>query len=1224
MNVFHRGAAAALVACVAGCGSNGFPFRSSSRALSTATPDWPWQGAIVRSRQVTFSGRTAAGPGTLVTAATLDASLTSRTCGAPVANDHSWSCEMQLPDGGYTWTAQAATGPISAQVDFVVSTWSQPAPLIDRLPSLINDDRPVITGTVSWWLVNHGFYLEVTENGRAICIVQPISSTNWSCALPTPLAERRHVLAADVDDEDGDELTPSSNPNVFTVKTRIGDPTVAAVPTPTNAIDVPLSGTGEPQATLTASEGTNALCQTVVPASGAWVCALSGLADGSHTIVVTQEDAAGNVSASASVSFVIDRHLPSAPKLDPPVSPSNRAQVSLSGSGEPGASVSVTDSYSRLICAATVGSDSRWSCAATLDDGDYLLSATQTTPAGNRSGPSASALLSIRTLLAPLFDVLRSPTRDASPAFSGQAVAGQRVVVYLGENALCSADADASGRWSCKPAAPLPDGSYLLQARATDAAAHFSDASASRAVVIDTTPPAAPVLAQLASPTRKRRPVVSGTAEAASSVVVSDAGSGATLCSTTADTAGNFHCTPEEPLADGAHRFTATATDAAGNTSAAAQPVSVVISENVPGRPTIERPANGADVEGHRPLIGGRTDPGTAVQVSLDGVSYSAQVDGKGVWMLFPPSDLPAGTHHLEATATDAQQNTSDLSSSSFRIVEGGVARGGCASSGAPMPLLALAALLLLRPRRKKALLAAVAVAALPSLSRAAELDISLFKPAAAGDGLAATEGARPPLDGEPKLELRTWADFAVHPLSFVSETGQQRALVRSRTGEFLGAQAHLLGPLSLAVQVPLTLDVQGDLSGLPPSSRGPSTLLGGFGDLRLTPRLALLREEWAGIDLAAQASFEFPTARAQSLSGDGRVRAEGLIALGRQLGHVPGGELSLLANGYLRLRPPREFLDVKAGTEAGLRGGLGLGLRQTRAYIPRRVYLELEGRSFLRAGFAAGSSPAEWRVGGTLCPVGNLAIDVAGGGALTDGVGAPRARFLFGFGWSPAACGRGLQPALAAVAPASAVAAIAPTPVVAPPPSPPAAEPAKEPTAAEMLPLPPPLDSDGDGIPDADDACPDQPGPKDNQGCPRSIRQRVVVSATRIEILDKVLFATGRVRLDPRSNELLDQVAAVLNSHPDLLVVQIDGHTDDVGAPSRNLMLSQARAESVAAYLESKGVDSRRLRARGFGQTQPIDTNRTAQGRANNRRVGFTVLKMRARTLEAHRPADS
>src|SRR5438128_2401393 len=280
---------------------------------------------------------------------------------------------------------------------------------------------------------------------------------------------------------------------------------------------------------------------------------------------------------------------------------------------------------------------------------------------------------------------------------------------------------------------------------------------------------------------------------------------------------------------------------------------------------------------------------------------------------------------------------------------------------------------------------------------------------------------------------------------------------------EWLGAQIHLVGPLSLSAQVPITVSSSGSLSQLSSSSGGSPQLSSGFADLRLTPRLGLLRQEWAGIDLAAQMSFELPTAHAQSYSGDGRVRVEGLVAAARRLAAVPAGDLDLLANAYVRVRPAREFLDVKSGSEAGLRAGVGYGIAAVRAWIPRRLYAELEGRSFLRAGFAPGSAPAEWRVGGTLCPVGNLAIDVAGGGALTDGVGAPRARFLLGFGFSPAACARTYPTAqpLMAAAPAPA-----PTP--------------RPRAVAEALPLPPKpavVDSDGDGIPDAEDNCPDQPG---------------------------------------------------------------------------------------------------------------------------------------------------
>jgi len=169
-----------------------------------------------------------------------------------------------------------------------------------------------------------------------------------------------------------------------------------------------------------------------------------------------------------------------------------------------------------------------------------------------------------------------------------------------------------------------------------------------------------------------------------------------------------------------------------------------------------------------------------------------------------------------------------------------------------------------------------------------------------------------------------------------------------------------------------------------------------------------------------------------------------------------------------------------------------------------------------------------------------------------------------------------------------------------------------------------PPPDRDGDGIPDDDDACPDQPGIAENHGCPQGTRQRVVVSATSLEILDQVHFATGQARIEKKSWWLLDQVAAVLKSHPDLLLVEVEGHTDDRGPSSFNILLSQARAQAVTDYLIGRGVDRERLVARGFGPTRPVATNGTVEGRAANRRVAFTVVKTRARVIEAEKPPDS
>jgi outer membrane protein OmpA-like peptidoglycan-associated protein len=1218
-----------FVCLVAACGgardASSLAFLERDRALTAATADSPGQAEIVCANKVVFFGRSGAPAGASIVATTFDSRRVPRTCTGPVLKDQTWSCQQTLADGGYTWTAQVASGgPVSQQVDFVVSTGRYAAPTIDHTPSPNSDPKPILTGTVSPQLVNRGFYLEVTENGQAICIVSPIRSTNWACPLTDRLVDGPHVLSVDVDESDGDEATPWGNSNAFRVKTSIANPTLAAIPTPTINTRIAFSGTGEPDAVITVAQDTTALCQATVSAGGAWACMPpQPLGDGPHGIAVTQQDAAGNVSGAVRISFVIDTHMPAAPTLQAPASPTDNPQITFRGSGEAGATVSVIDSYSRLLCSAPASASGAWSCApaSPVADGDYLLTAFQVTQVGNRSGPSAAVPLSVRTLKTPVFDVPSSPTRDTSPMLTGHAQAGATVSIYLGEVALCTAAADSSGTWRCKPSA-LADDAYLLQAVVTDPLSHLSNPSAARALVIDTTAPAAPVLDQPSSRTRKREPTLSGTAEALSSVAVIDARTGEPVCAATATAAGSFACAPGAELALGEHSVTATATDAAGNASLQALPVAFTVTDASPSAPTIESPADGTELEQRRPVISGHTQPGTLVEISLDGASYVAQVTQEGRWTLLPPADLAFGSHQLTALATDPEQNVSDPAASRFAIVETGFGRGGCATGGTPAPLLAVVVLLFAARLRKgdtipgcpRIVVAALALA-VPSTSRAQNVDVSLFRPAAGGDGFAAVEGARPPVEGDPRFELRTWTDYAVHPLTFVTASGTERPVIRDRAAQWLDAQVHLIGPLSFAAQVPVTVSERGDLSQLPPSSRGPSELLSGFADVRLTPRLALLRQEWAGIDLATQMSFEFPTARAQTLSSDGRVRVEALVSIGHSLAGVPAGNLDLLANAYVRARPAREFLEVKSGSEAGLRAGVGYGIASLRAWIPRRIYLELEGRSFLRAGFAAGSAPAEWRLGGTICPAGKLAIDVAGGSALTDGVGAPRARFLLGVGWSPAACSRSY--------PSAQLASAAP-PIEAPRPPPPEPVP---PTIEQALPLPPrpaPPDRDGDGIPDDDDACPDQPGIAENHGCPQGIRQRVVVSATSLEILDQVHFATGQARIERKSWWLLDQVAAVLESHPDLLLIEVEGHTDDRGPSSFNILLSQARAQAVTDYLVGRGVHRERLVPRGFGPTRPIASNGTAEGRAANRRVAFTVVKTRARVIEAEKPPDS
>lgn len=158
------------------------------------------------------------------------------------------------------------------------------------------------------------------------------------------------------------------------------------------------------------------------------------------------------------------------------------------------------------------------------------------------------------------------------------------------------------------------------------------------------------------------------------------------------------------------------------------------------------------------------------------------------------------------------------------------------------------------------------------------------------------------------------------------------------------------------------------------------------------------------------------------------------------------------------------------------------------------------------------------------------------------------------------------------------------------------------------------PPDQDGDGIPDAKDACPGERGeassePKDH-GCPKSVR----VEGGQIVILQQVNFRTGSDEIDPGSFDLLQQVTDVMLQHPDIIRVAIDGHTDDKGNMRTNVELSRRRAAAVLRWMSEHGVDARRLEARGFGPKRPIADNKTEAGRAKNRRVEFQILKRSAR----------
>jgi outer membrane protein OmpA-like peptidoglycan-associated protein len=148
------------------------------------------------------------------------------------------------------------------------------------------------------------------------------------------------------------------------------------------------------------------------------------------------------------------------------------------------------------------------------------------------------------------------------------------------------------------------------------------------------------------------------------------------------------------------------------------------------------------------------------------------------------------------------------------------------------------------------------------------------------------------------------------------------------------------------------------------------------------------------------------------------------------------------------------------------------------------------------------------------------------------------------------------------------------------------------------------PRDIDGDGIPDYLDKCPSIPGVAENNGCPEVKKE---VKALFKKALQGIQFETGKADIKPFSFPLLNQIANILILNPTYLI-EIQGHTDNVGKPEMNLNLSDRRAESVRQYLISKGIDEKRMTSHGYGDTKPVATNKTSKGRALNRRVEFVV----------------
>ena len=150
-------------------------------------------------------------------------------------------------------------------------------------------------------------------------------------------------------------------------------------------------------------------------------------------------------------------------------------------------------------------------------------------------------------------------------------------------------------------------------------------------------------------------------------------------------------------------------------------------------------------------------------------------------------------------------------------------------------------------------------------------------------------------------------------------------------------------------------------------------------------------------------------------------------------------------------------------------------------------------------------------------------------------------------------------------------------------------------------------LDTDKDGIPDSEDACPDKAGVAELKGCPFTV---MAINARYNLLLTPIYFDFDSYKLKPEGIETLDKIANALTNHNDF-GVQLDGYCDFAGTEEYNLKLSEKRANSAKGYLMNKGILDTRIRLMYYGESRPAQDNKTAEGRRLNRRVEYNLFEL-------------
>ncbi|MFU2603109.1 Ig-like domain-containing protein [Pseudomonas aeruginosa] len=578
------------------------PAGNSSTPVTAEAPDFPDAPQVNASNGSVLSGTAEAGVTIVITDG--NGNPIGQTS-ADANGNWSFTPGSQLPDGTVVnVVARDAAGNSSPATSITVDGVAPNAPVVE--PS----NGSELSGTAE-----PGSSVTLTDgNGNPIGQTTADANGNWSFTPSTPLPDGTvvNVVARDA-------AGNSSPPASVTV-----DAVAPATPTVDPSNGTTLSGTAEPGSSVTLTDGNgNPIGQVTADGSGNWTYTPSTpIANGTVVNVVAQ-DAAGNSSPGASVT--VDSQAPAAPVLNP----SNG--TTLSGTAEPGATVTLTDGNGNPIGQVTADGSGNWSFTpgTPLANGT-VVNATASDPTGNTSAPASTTVDSV----APAAPVV-NPSNGAE--ISGTAEPGATVTLTDGSgNPIGQVTADGSGNWSFTPSTPLADGT-VVNATATDPAGNTGGQGST---TVDAIAPATPTV------NLSNGSSLSGTAEPGSTVILTD-GNGNPIAEVTADGSGNWTYTPSTPIANGTV-VNVVAEDAAGNSS---PPATVTVDSSAPPAPVIN-PSNGV-------VISGTAEAGATVTLTDAGGNPIGQVtaDGSGNWSFTPGTPLANGTV-IVATATDPTGNT--------------------------------------------------------------------------------------------------------------------------------------------------------------------------------------------------------------------------------------------------------------------------------------------------------------------------------------------------------------------------------------------------------------------------------------------------------------------------------------------------------------------------------------------------------------------------------------